>query len=66
MSSVWSFAFLWCFESLAAGAPTEEGKKEKAFSFLGIERCKIRYFTDHFSRSLESNREQPLHITVNV
>ena len=29
MSSVWSFAFLWCFESLAAGAPTEEGKKEK-------------------------------------
>ena len=29
MSSVWSFAFLWCFESLATGAPTEEGKKEK-------------------------------------
>ena len=29
MSFVWSFAFLWCFESLAAGAPTEEGKKEK-------------------------------------
>ena len=29
MSSVWSFAFLWCFESLAAGAPTEEGKKEQ-------------------------------------
>ena len=29
MLSVWSFAFLWCFESLAAGAPTEEGKKEQ-------------------------------------
>ena len=29
MSSVWSFAFLWCFELLAAGAPTEEGKKEQ-------------------------------------
>ena len=29
MSSVWSFAFLWCFESLAAGAPAEEGKKEQ-------------------------------------
>ena len=29
MSSVWSFAFLWCFKSLAAGAPTEDGKKEK-------------------------------------
>ena len=29
MSSVWSFAFLWCFESLAAGPPTEEGKKKQ-------------------------------------
>ena len=29
MSSVWSFALLWCFESLAAGTPTEEGKKEQ-------------------------------------
>ena len=29
MLSVWSFAFLWCFESLAAGAPTEERKKEQ-------------------------------------
>ena len=27
--SVCSFVFLWCFESLAAGAPTEEGKKEQ-------------------------------------
>ena len=32
MSSVWSFAFLWCFESLAAGAPTEEGKRHAALS----------------------------------
>ena len=35
-------------------------------SQFGIERCKIRYFMDHFSQSLESNREQPLHNTVNV
>ena len=33
MSSVWSFAFLWCFESLAAGPLTEEGKKEKGMQF---------------------------------
>ena len=35
-------------------------------SQFGIEIYKIRYFTDHFSRSLESNREQPLHNAVNV
>ena len=34
MSSVWSFAFLRCFESLAAGTPTEEEKKEQ-----GMQHC---------------------------
>ena len=69
MSSVWSFAFLWCFESLAAGAPTEEGKLAYIVYILsqfGIGRCKIQYFMEHLSRSLESSREQPLHNTVNV
>ena len=36
MSSVWSFAFLWCFESLAAGAPTEEGKKEQSMQLCQL------------------------------
>ena len=36
MSFVWSFAFLWCFELLAAGALTEEGKKEK-----GMQLCQL-------------------------
>ena len=34
MSSVWSFAFLWCFESLVAGAQTEEGKKEQGMQLF--------------------------------
>ena len=43
MSSVWSFAFLWCFESLAAGAPTEEGKKEQGMQLCQGEMARINF-----------------------
>ena len=55
MSSVRSFEFLWWFESLAAGAPTEEGKKEQ-----GMQLCQptepnaswILSILSHFHASL--------------
>jgi len=33
---------------------------------FAIKRCKIQYFMEHFSRSVDSSRGQSLQITVNV
>ena len=48
MSSVWSFAFLWCFESLAAGAPTEELKEGKRHAALSADRAERLLDFAHF------------------
>ena len=48
MSSVWSFAFLWCFESLAAGAPTEELKEGKRHAALSVDRAERLLDFIHF------------------
>ena len=48
MSSVWSFAFLWCFESLAAGAPTEELKEGKRHAALSDDRAERLLDFTHF------------------
>jgi len=34
MSSVWSFAFLWRFQSLAAGTPAEVQEKRQGVQLL--------------------------------
>ena len=55
MSPVWSFAFLRCFESLAAGAPTEEGKKEQGMQLCqptGPNASWILSILSHFHASL--------------
>ena len=70
MSSMWSFAFLWCFESFAAGAPTEEGKKEQ-----GMQLCQptepnaswILPILSHFHASLAIQpRANESHILLTV
>ena len=48
MSSVYPFAFLWCFESLAASAPTEEGKKEQGMQLCQTDRAERLLDFVHF------------------
>ena len=59
MSSVWSFAFLWCFESLAAGAATEELKEGKRHAALSADRAERLLDFAHFSHFHASLAIQP-------